>query len=68
MLEEKEMWDIVNKTRLEAITIPQTMKRDKDNTIFSKIIKQGVNSDLCINIIGKCDLHQFWENLWQVYF
>lgn len=63
MLEEKEMWDVVNRIRLEATTIAQSKKRDKDNTISLKIIKQGVNSDLYINIIGEYDLYQSWETL-----
>ena len=51
MLEEEEMWDIINEIRPEPTTAPQTRKKNKNNAITSKIIKQGVNSDLYINII-----------------
>lgn len=40
MLEEKEIWDIVDGTRPEPTTAVQTRKKDKDNTIASRIIKQ----------------------------
>ena len=53
MLEEKEVWDLVDRSRLNPTTATQMRKSDKDNTISSKIIKQGVNLDLCTNIIGE---------------
>ena len=58
MLKEKEVWDVVDETRPEPTTATQTKKKDKDNTIALKIIKQRVNSDLYINVIGKRDPHQ----------
>lgn len=39
MLEEKKVWNLVNKIRPEATTPTQTRKKDKNNTIKSKIIK-----------------------------
>ena len=51
MLEEKEVWDVVNKTRPKPTTTTQTRKKDKNNAIASNIIKQEVNSDIYINII-----------------
>lgn len=66
MLEEKEVWDVVDGTRPEPTTAAQTRKKDKDNAIASKIIKQGVNSDLYTNIIGERDPHRSWETLRRV--
>ena len=66
MLEEKEVWDVVDGTRPEPTTATQTKKKDKDNAIASKIIKQGVNSDLYTNIIGERDPHRSWETLRRV--
>ena len=66
MLEEKEVWDVVDGTRPEPTNAAQTMKKDKDNAIASKIIKQGVNSDLYTNIIGERDPHRSWETLRRV--
>ena len=63
MLEKKEMWDVIDGTRPELTTTSQTKKKDKDNIIASKIIKQGVNSDLYINVIAERDPHQSWETL-----
>lgn len=57
MLKEIEVWDVVNKTRLKSTTSTQTKKKDKDNVIASKIIKQSDNSDLYNNIIGKSNPH-----------
>ena len=66
MLEEKEVWDVVDNLRPEPTTAVQIRKKDKDNSIATKIIKQGVNSDLYINVIGKRDPHRSWETLRQV--
>ena len=57
MLDKNEVWNVVDKTRLEPTTIPQMKKKNKDNTIVSKIIKQGVDSDLYINVIEDYNLH-----------
>ena len=37
------------------ITIAQIRKKEKDNDIVSKIIKQEINSDYYINIIREYD-------------
>ena len=66
MLEEKEVWDVVDNSRPEPTTAGQIRKKDKDNAIATKIIKQGVNSDLYINVIGKRDPHKSWETLRRV--
>ena len=66
MLEKKEVWDVVDGTRPEPTTAAQTKKKDKDNAVASKIIKQGVNSDLYTNIIGERDPHRSWETLQKV--
>ena len=58
MLEEKEVWDVVDGCHADPTTAAQTRKKEKDNVIASKIIKQGVNSDLYINIIGERDQHR----------
>lgn len=63
MLEEREVWDVVDGTRPEPTIAAQTKKKDKDNAIATKIIKQGVNSDLYTKIIGERDPHQSWETL-----
>lgn len=55
MLEEKEVWDVINAIRPEPTTVAQMRKKQKNNAIASKIIKQGVNSDFCTNIIEKWD-------------
>lgn len=61
------MWDIVDYTRSKAMTTMQIKKKDKNNAIATKIIKQGVNSNLYINVISKEDLPKFRETLWHVY-
>ena len=53
MLEEKEVWDVVNRSRADPTTAAQTRKKEKDSVVTSKIIKQGVNNNLYINIIGE---------------
>lgn len=58
MLEEKEFRDVVDRSRFESTIVAQTKKRDKDNAISSKIIKQGVNLDLYINVIREHIPHQ----------
>lgn len=51
MLEEKEVWDVIDGSLAELTTAAKTRKKEKGNTIASKIIKQRVSSDLYINII-----------------
>ena len=63
MLEEKEVWDVVNGTRPKPTTLAQTRKKNKTNAITSKIIKQGVHSNQYTNIIGERNPHQSWEIL-----
>ena len=58
ILEEKEVWDVVNVTKPEATTAAQTRKKEKENAIASKIIKQGVNSDHYTNTIGELDSYR----------
>lgn len=57
MLKEKKVKDIVDGSRANPITAAQTRKKEKNNAIASKIIKQEVNFDLYINIIGERDLY-----------
>lgn len=52
-LEEREVWDVVNGLRPEPTTAPQTRKKEKNNAVASKMIKQGVSTDLYINTIRK---------------
>ena len=66
ILEEKKVWDVVDGSHADPTTAAQTRKKEKDNAVASKIIKQGVNSDLYINIIGERDPHRSWETLRQV--
>ena len=66
MLEENEVWNIVDGSRADPITAAQTRKKEKDNAVASKIIKQGVNSDLYINIIEARDPHRSWKTLRQI--
>ena len=67
MLEEKEVWDVVDGTRAEPTTAPQIGKKEKDNAVASKIIKQGVSSDLYTNIIRKRNPQRYWETLRRIY-
>lgn len=53
MLKVKEIWDVVDGFFADPTTATQTRKKEKDNAITSKIIKQRVNGDLYINIIGE---------------
>ena len=53
MLEEKEVWDVVDGSQAEPTTAVQTKKKEKNNAIASKIIKQRVSADFYINIIGE---------------
>ena len=68
MLEEKEVWDIIDRLRAKPTTAPQIRKKDKDNAITTKIIKQGVSMDLYINIIEERNPQRSWETLCQVCF
>lgn len=58
MLEKKKVWDVVNKTKAKPTNVAQTKKKVKNNAIASKIIKQGVNSNFYINIIGERNPHR----------
>ena len=51
ILKEKEVWDVVDGLQADPITTAQTKKKEKDNAVVSKIIKQEVNIDLYISII-----------------
>ena len=66
ILKEKEVWDVVDRSKPDLTTAAQMKKKDNSNAISLKIIKQGVNSDLYTNIIGKHDPHQSWEALQKV--
>lgn len=66
-LKEKEVWDIVEGTRPEPTTIAQTKKKNKDNAIATKVIQQGVNSDLYLNIISRRVPQMSWKTLQRVY-
>ena len=57
-LKEKEVWNVVDGFCADSTTAIQTKKKEKDNTVTFKIIKQGVNSDLYINIIRQRDPYQ----------
>lgn len=59
MLKQKKIWDIVKGSKVEFITTAQNKKKDKDNAIASKIIKQRINSNFHINIIGQLNLYQY---------
>lgn len=63
MLEEKKICDIIDITRLKPTTTAQTKRKEKDNTITSKIIKKKLNSNLYTNIIGEQDPNQSWKSL-----
>lgn len=39
ILEEKEIWDIVDGSRVNPITAAQTKKKEKNNVVTSQIIK-----------------------------
>ena len=67
MLDKKKVWDVVDKSRADPTTAAQTKKTEKDNAVASKIIKQGVNSKLYINIIGEQDSYRSWETPRRVY-
>lgn len=56
---EKDLWDVINRLKLESTTTPQTKKKGKNNTIALKIIKQGVNFDLYTNIIR--EYNPYWS-------
>ena len=66
MLEEKEVWNVVDGLRAKPTTVVQTRKKEKDNAIASKIIKQGVSADLYINIIGEKNFQRSWETFRRV--
>lgn len=53
IFEEKEVWYIVDNSKLELIIAGQIRRKNKDNAITTKIIKQKLNSDFYINIINK---------------
>ena len=57
---------LVDAIRPEPTTATQTRKKEKNNAITSKIVKQGVNLDLYTNIIGKRDIYRSWETLQRV--
>ena len=53
MLEEKEVWNILDRSCANPTTATQITNKEKDNAVASKIIKQEVNSNLFINITGE---------------
>ena len=63
MLEEKEVWDVVDGLQAKPSTAVQTRKKEKNNAIASKIIKQEVSADLYINIIREKNPQRPWETL-----
>lgn len=63
MLKEKKVWDIVDGTRAAPITITQTRKKEKNNAVTLKIIKQRVNSDFYTNIIGERNPQRYQKTL-----
>lgn len=58
MLKVKRLCNVVDKTKSNLITNVQTKMKNKNNTIILKIIKQGVNFNLYINITRKHNLYQ----------
>ena len=58
MLEKIKVWEVIDGTRVEPITVAQTRKREKNNALTFKIIKQGINSDLYTKIIQERNLKQ----------
>lgn len=67
MLKKKEIWDVFNSTKPKPITTAQIKKKEKDNAITSKIIKQEVNSNLYTNILRKRYSYQSWEILQKIW-
>ena len=63
MLKEKEIWDVVDRSRADPTTAAQTRRKEKYNVVASKIIKQGVNGDLYINIIRVRNLQRSWQTI-----
>ena len=63
MLEEKEVWDIVNGSRADPTIGTQIKKKKKNNAVTSKIIKEEVIGDLYIKIIGERNPQRSWETL-----
>lgn len=56
MLKEKEVWDMVDGSYMELTTAAQTRKKERNNTVAFKIIKQRVSGNLYINIIEEKNL------------
>lgn len=67
IFEEKEIWNIVDNLKPKFTTARQIKKKDKNNVIAIKIIKQGVNSNLYINIIDKQDLYRSCKTFPQIW-
>lgn len=53
MLKEKEVWDFVDGSCADHTTAAQTRKKMMKNVVASTIIKQRINFNLYINIIGE---------------
>lgn len=51
MLKKKNIWDVVNISKLKLITTTYIKKKDNNKVISLKIIKQKVNLNFYINII-----------------
>lgn len=67
MLKQKNIWDVVDNTRQNAVTVAQIKKKNKNNIIAIIIIKKGVKNDLYINVISEQDLYRSWKTLQQIY-
>ena len=65
MLEEIEVWDVVDESRADPITTAQTRRKEKDNAVASKIIEQEVNGNFYINIIREKNSQRSWKTLCQ---
>ena len=57
----------MDRSQADPITTTQTNKKEKDNTVVLEIIKQGVNGNVYINIIGKKNSQRFRKTLHRVY-
>lgn len=66
MLEEKDVWDIVEEGPRRNICFDETIKGNQMAMAIAaniKIIKEGVSDDLYTNIIDKREPHEMWKKL-----
>jgi hypothetical protein len=71
LLEEQELWDIVNHTTTAPIVIPtdlvQLVEYNKKNVKAKRLILDAIKDRLIPHVSGKKNAYEMWEYLTKLY-